>query len=197
MYNHVCRSVYGLFTAPLMYADIWLSQPMGSWPYGCVWPARCDWSIMGCTMRRLALMNQLFTWDRVKPVCSASSFFCSSEGYGCWNWQKRVCRNWKNWCDTVRVRVVIGLLISAERARRAWCLWQLWERFLSFCCFGFYFRSHRGPNLPFLRPNTRWRLERIKTKYNIENIFFSSFTKSTSLTQHQLSLSGQSIKMTF
>ena len=34
-------------------------------------------------MRRLALMNQLFTCSIVKLVCWLKCFFCSSDGYGC------------------------------------------------------------------------------------------------------------------
>ena len=34
---------------------------------------------------------QLLTCDSVSPVCSASSFFCSSDGYGCCNNRRHVC----------------------------------------------------------------------------------------------------------
>lgn len=61
------------------------------WPSGlkdAPCPVRLDWSIMGCTIRLRALINQLFTCRMVSPVSWASCFFCSSEGYGCercWN----------------------------------------------------------------------------------------------------------------
>lgn len=50
--------------------------------------ARFDWSIIGWTILRLALMNQLLTWSMVRPVSWASCFFWSSEGYGCWVLQR-------------------------------------------------------------------------------------------------------------
>ena len=67
-------------------------------------PARCDWSIIGWTMRRRALINQLLTCDSVRPVCSASSFFCSSEGYGC--------------CERERARFTSQLHV--HRMQRRW-----------------------------------------------------------------------------
>lgn len=44
----------------------------------------CRW----CAELVFRVSYQLFTWRMVRPVSCANCFFCSSEGYGCCEWQK-------------------------------------------------------------------------------------------------------------
>lgn len=63
------------------------------WNRSCIrkmLPALFDWSIIGCTILRLALINQLLTCSIVNPVSCANCFFWSSEGYGCCNKEKHI-----------------------------------------------------------------------------------------------------------